>query len=68
MTGVRFRLFGFTFSQYNKQYTNSIRDLFVLLFFFFLLRLDLTIVLIHVITQRYKSSSVHRCLVKSIAN
>jgi len=33
----------------NKQYTNSIRDLIVLPFFFFILSLDFTIGLIHVV-------------------
>jgi len=57
---------------YYKQYTNSIRDLIVLplfCFFVFILRVDLTIGLIHVIAQQIqKNSSVHRCWAKSVTN
>jgi len=53
-----------------KQYTNSIRDLFVLPFFF-ILRLDLTVGLIHVIAQqiqKFERASLHSekfCQLKS---
>jgi len=52
-----------------KQYTNSIRDLIVLLFF--ILRLDLTIGLIHVIAQQIQNiwACIVACsLAKSVAN
>jgi len=46
-----------------KQYTNSIRDLIVLpfFFFFFILHLDLTIGLIHVIAQQIQK--IRACIV-----
>jgi len=42
----------------NEQYTNSIRDLIVITVFFFILGLDLTIGLIHVIAQQIQKSLV----------
>jgi len=62
LTGVRFRLFGFSFSQYWLQVIQKIHQRsHCFTVFFFILRLDLTIGLIYVIAQQIQK--VRACIV-----